>query len=145
MVGMNLLEALLKQHLTQTGQLALVGVDAAHIEVLPAGHAPDEAPVDILQGDGARGGGFAVSLNAGDGPLHRVVLAAQGADLLVDLLVLPRQNILNEGDVLLLQHAADLRQAHTQLLHVGNHIQPGVLVHVIIAVARFLIHIAGTK
>ena len=59
----------------------------------------------------------------------------------MNLLVLAHQNLLDERDVLPAQHVPDLRKAHAQLLHVGDHVQARVLVHVVVAVAGFGIDI----
>ena len=140
-VGVNLRTILFQKGLAKVGQRLFIGGDILFIKVFRAGNAPDVAPVDVFQRDGARGGRFAVALNAGDGAFHCVVPKPQVADLLVDLLVFTGENLLNQGNVLGLQHTLDFLEAHTQFLHIGDHVQARVLVDVIIPVAGFPVHV----
>ena len=144
-VGVDLLEALVLQPQAQVPQEPLVAVDVVAVEVVGAGHAPHVPPVDVLQGEGARHRGLAVPLDGEDGPLYRVVLGFQVPHLLVDLLVFLAQQFLDEGHVLLLQGVPDLGEAHAQLLHVDDHVQPGVLVDVVIAVAGLGVGVPGLQ
>ena len=67
---------------------------------------------------------------------------AQVAHLPVNLLVLARQDLLDQGDILGLQHIPDFLETHAQLLHVSDHIQTRILVDVVIPVAGLFIHMA---
>ena len=144
-VGVDLLEPLFLQLQPQRAQALLVAVHVVLIKVVRAGDAPGEAPVDILQRERTGRRGLTVPLDGQDRPLHRVVLGLEPTHLLVDLLVFLRKQLLDQGDVLLLQHLRDLGQAHAELFHVGDHIQPGVLVDVVIPVSRFRIDVPGLE
>ena len=54
----------------------------------------------------------------------------------MQLLVLADEDLFDERDVLLFKDAGDLAKAHAQLLHVGDHVQPGALMLVVVPVAR---------
>ena len=138
-------KAAFQQRAAQIGQLLFVCADIRLIEIARTWQSPDVPPVDILQRDRTARGRFAIALDGRNGALHRVVLAVQFADLPMQPLVFARQDDLNQRDILLAQHVADLPQAHAQLLHIGDHIQPRVLGNIVIAVPRIRVAIPGRK
>lgn len=144
-VGMDLGKAPVLQLAAQLPQNALIGVNPVAVKVGGTGNSPGKPPVNVLQGQGAGGGRFAVPLDGEDGPLHGVVLGLELAHLLMDLLVFLGEQLFNQGDILLLQHLGDLSQAHAQLLHIDDHVQAGVLVDVVIAVSGLRIDIPGLE
>ena len=71
-----------------------------------------------------------------------VMLGLELAHLLVDLVVFFNELLLDEHDVLFLKQRLDIGEAHVEIPHVPDDIEPRGLADIVVAVIRFLVPVA---
>ena len=140
---MNLGKSLLLHLHSQLPQQIFIAVNIVIIKICRAGNSPDIPTINVFQRESTRSWRFPVSLDGQNSPFHRVVPRLQLPDLPMELLIFPGKNIFDQGNIFFLQNLTDLCQTHSQLFHVDNHVQTGVLIDVIVPVTGLRIGIAG--
>ena len=119
-----------------------VGDDALLVEVFGARNVQNVTLIDEFQRDRPADRRLPVALDGLDRPLHGLVHRLEIAHLLVDLVVFLNELLLDEHDVLFLKQRLDIGEAHVEIPHVPDDIEPRGLADVVVAVVRLLVPVA---